>query len=100
MDPKPIFDIYRDWPFLGIIAGLAFGIVYLFRHYSAEGKDQRDTYQETLKDLWSKHKNERDELRNNLDKTHADYKQELQTREDRANQIMEELITTLRDQNG
>ena len=88
---QTIFDIYRDWPFLGIIAALAVAIYLLFRSYQKQTteyleseKETRKEYLENTKELWDKHKSERDEMR-----------EELKSRDHRAETIMQKLITTL-----
>lgn len=81
---QSIFDIYRDWPFLGIIAALGAGIYFMFKYYTAEQKDSRDAYLKSNEVLWEKHKSERDELR-----------KQVESRDQRAETMMQKLITTL-----
>ena len=88
---QTIFDIYRDWPFLGIILILSLGLYFLFKSYQKQGEDRvaaekeaRQEYLENNKALWDRHKAERDELR-----------AEISSRDLRVESIMEKLIKTL-----
>ena len=78
---------FNPWEFglsVGVIVVLVGAIKVLFDKYSTSTKEQQESYQQSLKELSSQHKSERDEWRQDANK-----------REDRIVNVCDQLIKTI-----